>query len=910
MRRSSAGCPRSWAALSTWLLLSLALSPAKATPPIDKLTYHVDAQRSGWNSQEPVLTPRKVASADFGLLWQTGTLDYYEGMPPRVFATPLYLHNLHVKAGRYKNQHASALFVVTSTGYAYAVSAATTATIPAGEILWRHQLTGRPCEDGTMGNLGTPVIKPEAGQIYITACDSTSGWAVHSLDLGDGQEAAGWPVVIASEAVNGAGINRNGATRFQDLDRHIQRGALNLNASGTHLYVPFGFDDSSGWLVVVDTHLRKVVSAFSTTAATEEIQGGMWSSDGPSIDAQGRVYIATGASSTQMLKHAGIPGVFPDSAHSWGESSLRFSDRGEAGLELLGTYTPFNYCIAAANDIDLGSSGTVVVDLDSRTGSGQHFLVLGGGKQGNAYLLDRDHFPGGTLKRHACSDDSTSDRSLLPPEDQPQFSKRGPLNLFGPYSDTAGSFDQAKSRSTAAYYKSSKNEPFLFVSGTSKRSADSSYNVPPSLLKLEIVRGDEAPYLKVRQLETTQTFQNPGSPMVSSAENKDAVVWVLDANAPRTATIYGPHAANPILYAFDADTLQLLWKSAPGSLSPGGKYNEPTVANGYVYVGTDRVQAFGLSALGTRTDTRSLKKPSSVDWRGDLAGWHVSRAGREMQLTSESEASPLTSSKSYANFEMHFKFRLEGDTAALKVGVRTPSRGDCRGYSTVVSSPNAVDVFSLSRDDVTPAVIARLGDNAEGYLQAREHKIKQIGLVNEPDVIKAAIHPYPSWNDYSLLVSGNQIAQAVNGVLVNTVTDNDPERRCDAGALKLQARLVSPSRIEIAEMEIAPVTWPYLWKSRFSTHPHMVLASLTPDQRKAIEMGKTIYQQRCSVCHGNPNSGAPSVQTLAEFPAARIADVLANGAMREIAAGLSEESRTAVATFITTEWVDSADATH
>jgi mono/diheme cytochrome c family protein len=90
----------------------------------------------------------------------------------------------------------------------------------------------------------------------------------------------------------------------------------------------------------------------------------------------------------------------------------------------------------------------------------------------------------------------------------------------------------------------------------------------------------------------------------------------------------------------------------------------------------------------------------------------------------------------------------------------------------------------------------------------------------------------------------------------------------------------------------------------------MALASLTPDQQKVVEMGKTVYQLHCSVCHSNPSSGAPPAQTLAEFPAARIVDVLTNGAMREIAAGLSEESRAAVATFLTTDWVASAYAAH
>jgi hypothetical protein len=74
----------------------------------------------------------------------------------------------------------------------------------------------------------------------------------------------------------------------------------------------------------------------------------------------------------------------------------------------------------------------------------------------------------------------------------------------------------------------------------------------------------------------------------------DAVVWVLDSSQPRTAALAGPGAARPVLYAFDAATLALLWRSAPEALEVGGKYSAPTVARGRVFVGTDRIQAFEL----------------------------------------------------------------------------------------------------------------------------------------------------------------------------------------------------------------------------------------------------------------------------------------------------------------------------
>jgi hypothetical protein len=71
-------------------------------------------------------------------------------------------------------------------------------------------------------------------------------------------------------------------------------------------------------------------------------------------------------------------------------------------------------------------------------------------------------------------------------------------------------------------------------------------------------------------------------------------VWVLDPNARRSALLVGDGAPQPVLYAFDAMTLRLLWRNEPGQLHASGKYNEPVIARGTVFVGTDRIQAFGL----------------------------------------------------------------------------------------------------------------------------------------------------------------------------------------------------------------------------------------------------------------------------------------------------------------------------
>jgi hypothetical protein len=485
---------------------------ASANGRVDKLTFHYDAQRTGWNNRETVLTPQAVSGDRFGLVWQSPELDSHEGRPARLQASPLYLDSVVMSAGRYRGGRLSVAYVASTNGYAYAISTAAAKGVAPGTILWRRQLVAKPCEGPLelIGVLSTPVINRQQHRIYISSCDNERQWRLHALDVRSGEDVPGWPLTIDATNVNRPGVTRNGTNQFPSTLKHWQRGALNLSPDKSRLYLAFGKDGQSGWVVSVDTRRAVVASAFSTTPLFDQLQGGMWASGGPSVDKEGRVHIATGASYLMSVKRkAGIPGVYPDSPHSWGQSIIQLRDDPAEGFTLAGTYTPFNYCQVAANDIDLGSSGTIIIDLPPAETSTPHLLALGGGKQGNFYLLDRGNMPGGVTQRHTCSTDPESDASLLSPEPQPQFGKRGPLNLFGPYSDNIGMMNSAKSRSTSAYFSDGKKH-FVFSSGSSKTGADNSTPVPPGLARIQIVTSPGAPaYPRIDALEKTQTLFTP-----------------------------------------------------------------------------------------------------------------------------------------------------------------------------------------------------------------------------------------------------------------------------------------------------------------------------------------------------------------------------------------------------------------
>ncbi|MBS0479636.1 MAG: c-type cytochrome [Proteobacteria bacterium] len=673
-------------------MLSIAALATASPAKVDKPLFHNDRQRSGWNAQETVLTPQAVATGNFGPIWQSPQFDSFGDVPPRLFASLLYLGSVAMPAGPFAGKTLALAYAVTSTGYAYAVAASPVAAPAPGTIIWRAQLTAKPCDGGTSGNLATPAIDRAANRLYVTSCDDDKKWQVHALDIRDGKEAAGWPLTLDAAALNAPGINRNSGNQFSDTRTIIQRGALNLSADNARLYIPIG-PDSAGWLVVVDTRLSRVASAFSSTAKTEEDQGGMWASGGASVDGEGRVYIATGSKFLARARK-GVAGIYPDSEHDWGQSLLQFRDDREAGLTLVATYSPFNYCQAGAADIDLGSSGTAVIDLPADASGTPHLLTVGG-KQGNLYLLDRDRLPGGTTKRHACSTDPDTDGSLLAPDPQPQFGLRGPLNLFGPYSDYVSMLDQAKSRSTPAWYRDAAGKTFIFATGSAKTGDDFSTSAPPGLARVAVVAAPGQPaFLQVDALEKTQIFENAGSPVVSSAGGAGAIVWVLDPHAPRTAPLYGAQAPKPVLYAFDAATLKLLWKSRQGELFTSGKYNEPAVVDGMALVGTDRVQAFGLRPGPRRA--AAVVAPVKRATAGAPAPVRLNAA--------PPQAKPATGDQAIAAGRTIFQARCNACHGSRQPG--TPSRADLAKLSQaqiveiLLHGPMRPMAAGLSKDDV------------------------------------------------------------------------------------------------------------------------------------------------------------------------------------------------------------------
>jgi hypothetical protein len=578
------------------VVVAVALGAFGCSDAVSWIGFHGDAIRSGWNHRETTLRPELIRDGTFGKRWDSPQFDAFKGSPGRAYASPLYVEGVKVTGGPYAGRVLDAVFVATSNADVYAVNALADGDARAGAVIWKRHLgdPGDSIDELRVGVLGTPVVdlKAQPPRLYVAAdvqapaSEGGTAWRVFALDLRDGSVLAGWPVLLNASTV--VPVNQNGPAAFLEPGRLSQRGGLVTSPDGRLVYVPFGgyYGGSVGWLLAIDTVNPRVASSFSSSPEMlGRANGGIWASGGPSVDSQGNVWAVTGNSPPNLLER------------TWGVSVLRWAPG--LPLRLTGTYTPWNHCQLDTGDIDLCGSGVSL--LPDVRGTSTPRMAVVGGKQGNVYLIDRDHLPGSLDSRPACNyrspTDSPPDGSLWDPAaSRPYYhgGSPGPLNVFGPYSEDDGWALKAKARSTPAVFQADDGTVYVVVTGSTK-APDLVTPIAPSLARLRVVTpapGRPA-YLEIEAYEPTLIFQSPGTPVISSNGGKDAIAWIVEPNVSRLDSLVTAPAAT--LHAVDVMKMKALWSSKPGDLFPGAKYYHPVVARGQVIVATDRVSGFGVS---------------------------------------------------------------------------------------------------------------------------------------------------------------------------------------------------------------------------------------------------------------------------------------------------------------------------
>jgi hypothetical protein len=332
------------------------------------LTYHGAPDRSG-NFVVPALTVERARGTHLDKGFQAK-------LSGHLYAQPLFWRDAGTSAG--------VLFAATESNEVQALDAAT------GRQLWSRSL-GPPVSRGALrcGNInplgvtGTPVIDPATQVLYIEAAVGGGQGVRHlvfALALKDGALLPGWPVDIAE-------LLKQRGQAFNARDQN-ERGALTILDG--RLYVPFGghfgdCGDYHGWVVGVDLRDPTKNVAWKTPARG----GGIWAPGGIATDGKS-LYVATG-------------NTFGASTWMGGEAVIRLSPDLKASSDRRDYFAPENWQSLDARDADLGGTNPVLVDLPGV--SDHQTFVLALGKDGHAYLLDRDNLGGigGSLVNEAVS---------------------------------------------------------------------------------------------------------------------------------------------------------------------------------------------------------------------------------------------------------------------------------------------------------------------------------------------------------------------------------------------------------------------------------------------------------------------------------------------------------------------------
>ncbi len=253
------------AALQVGLVIS-GMTAGIAKAQADWTTFAFDTQRTGFNSQERVLSPQTAGSLH--LRWAVDL-----GGPMTAQATAL--GNVATPVGP-----RNVIYAATLLGDVFALD------VQNGALIWHRNLGFLPtlCSDFAasgyrIGVIGTPTIDRSRNALFIASGDGR----LHSLDVGTGQEQDGWPI------------------RFLDsLDLPLFNfvyGSPTLSGSSLYLTTASACDypPYHGQVIKVSVQTRSVEARWFVDGQVLPFGGGIWGPGGVSAEPDGSaLYAATG----------------------------------------------------------------------------------------------------------------------------------------------------------------------------------------------------------------------------------------------------------------------------------------------------------------------------------------------------------------------------------------------------------------------------------------------------------------------------------------------------------------------------------------------------------------------------------------------------------------------------------------
>jgi large repetitive protein len=389
----------------------------------DLTMWQGDFFHTGLNSTETSLTPAVVrATGNFGLL-------FTQKMQGQTFGQILYVskNTLNGLPGSFtdQQQHA-AVYVATEHGMLYCWDAEgvnnntplwTANLVPAGAQPLASSDTQSNDIHPELGITETPVIDTTTSTIYVVvtiknpAVNPPYQQLLYALDLKTGLPkpnvpspgyvvvSATFPSTLSDQQLQGEEfdgdldpvVSSGGQIAFSPLHEH-ERAAMTLYNGILYLLYASHSDGRvyHGEIIGYDPNTLQVITTFNTSPNDTGAENGLWMSGaGPAIDlATGNMYISV------------ANGAF-DNHGDWGESILKLptGTNGPITLAPAGSSDTSYYWVPGQwssvlnqGDLDLGSGGLLLPP--DQTGTPHPHILIGGGKQGDLYVLDRDNLGG------------------------------------------------------------------------------------------------------------------------------------------------------------------------------------------------------------------------------------------------------------------------------------------------------------------------------------------------------------------------------------------------------------------------------------------------------------------------------------------------------------------------------------
>ncbi len=611
------------------LMLSLAVrAPLAAQDPatgVNVTTWQQDdpafcsgcVYRTGENLKESTLTPSSVVDTTFGQLCNY-TVD------GQIYGQPLVVMNVKFNGGA----PMTVAYVVTQNGSVYAFGG--TPAAPSGPTTPQCTLLAGPvpllgsgetavnCDGIGAGNCGT--VAPNVGilstpVIHLTGTNPATGklFAVAESQLVSGSPPSTsyfhrlWALDITtlspSTAFKSAPIAPTGSCSSPGIfsQLHIQRPAL-LLAGDNYLYVAFSMMDGAGTPLPNGMIFAYNTASLSTTPLCLEMSEGAFGADGAGIwqGGAGPAYGPDSSGTTFYTYFNTANGVFSPTNNppQYGDSFIQmYNNTSTPALQVNAYFTPADQLnrsdttlCGGTGDVDYGSGGVMLIPEIDITWP---YLAVSGDKEGGIWFVDRT-VPNSGGGDGTCTGGANANVQTFPIDSS--------LSINGPVIHTSPAYWKGGTPTTSYLFMGSQYNGGISNSGELMRYQLCTRGSP--------IRNSTSPACTTTGAYayavagTPLQFPYGATPTISAsgASAADALVWAIWADGTDLPAAVRftynlqtfPKAQNGRLYAFDAVGMNSPYSSGncrPGGtmvdqINPATKFSVPTVANGYVYLGT------------------------------------------------------------------------------------------------------------------------------------------------------------------------------------------------------------------------------------------------------------------------------------------------------------------------------------